>query len=338
MIKKHILLILSLIFFLSSVYILISNYISYTHLRAIQWDYETNKVIGLLDENFQYDYSLPENHDVNLSEDILEYLNVNRNLWQYDYLKYPVKQTDQTDYTLGHFELEDNKTTTILNVYNDFFRNWQYFKQTGNPNIIIQTEIKKLEYELYPDSEQFWHLGLQTIFQRSLKKEKANDTIIYSYENAIYVFNTSTEYPERNFDTYGIKPLQLSEEIAFCTKVSYFKKYINDIDRDVETYQDIWENGKQYFFGFMSQKRYNNLCKPIVDKLFTTYNTITQTNAYKKHFEEYNLGDPEFFALPNTEKFNYGFNWAYSFWDRRFTEGTMEYAHKVLLEIKNYYE
>ena len=107
MIKRHLLLIFSLIFFLSSAYILKSNYITYRQLRGIRANNEINKVIALLDANFPHYYSLPENennwvqiwespenHDVDLSEEILEYLNANRNLWQYEYVKNPIKKTD----------------------------------------------------------------------------------------------------------------------------------------------------------------------------------------------------------------------------------------------------
>ncbi|MCG8760799.1 hypothetical protein G1L15_12960, partial [Tenacibaculum finnmarkense] len=83
--KTRILYLISFLIFAISIYILFNNYITYLELRDIKSDNETNAVIDLLDENFHNYYSLPENdnnwvqigelpenHDVDVSEEILE--------------------------------------------------------------------------------------------------------------------------------------------------------------------------------------------------------------------------------------------------------------------------
>ncbi|MCG8796649.1 hypothetical protein [Tenacibaculum finnmarkense] len=354
--KTRILYLISFLIFAISIIILFNNYITYLELRDIKSDNETNAVIDLLDENFHNYYSLPENdnnwvqigelpenHDVDVSEEILEYLNTNRNLWQYEYIKNPIKTTDQTSYTLGHFELAENKTNTILYSLNHFYSNWKYFKETQNHNLLLETLTQELDNTIKPDSEKFWFISLNTLFDHTLDNEKLNnnDTIYYNLNEALYYYNSSVKYPDYKLDVNidsDMDAIEAAKTLKKLSKLDYYQKYVKRTDRDVETFQNIWENGKQYFFSFMSQKRYNGLCKPFIDQLFTTYNTVTQTNTYKKHFEKYDLDDSEFYALPNTEEFKDGYQWAYSFWDRRFTEGTMEYVHQVLLEIKNHYE
>ena len=143
-------------------------------------------------------------------------------------------------------------------------------------------------------------------------------------------------YPEKEFYTSDDATTTV-QEITHLGTQHYFQKFTSDVGRDVETLQLLWENNKSYFFKYFSKKRYDNLLKPLVNDLINTYNVVTETNAYKKHFKLYDVSDSEFYALPNTAQFQEHHSWSYSFWDRRFSEGNMGYLYEVLLEIEKHY-
>ncbi|MCF6297459.1 MAG: hypothetical protein L3J08_05685 [Flavobacteriaceae bacterium] len=327
-----------------SYYFLSNNFRTYKHLSGIRNNNEIIRVINLLDENFPNYYSLPENednlvrigdpianHDVNLSEEILTYLNANRNKWQYEYVKNPVLETNQDDYTLFQFKNEESKISIFLDEFNGFYNNWKYYSITKNYNPLIKEYSEELEYTLNDTSQKFWNIGFSTLWNYNTKK----DTLNYKAYTAILVYGKPAKYPNENIDKSS--SYTITQDILRLGKIHYYQQYISNISRDVVTLQKLWRNNNKFFYTFFSKNRYNNLAKPLVDDLLNTFNVVTQTNAYKQHFKEYNIDDIEFYALPNTLQFKEQ-NWAYSFWDRRFTEGNMEYVHSILLEIKNHYE
>jgi len=342
---KNIISIILLIIFILSSYFLYNNYTRFKQLSGIRSNKEINSVINLLDENYLNYYSLPENendlvrigdakenHDVKLSEDILEYLNANRNKWQYEYIKNPVLATSQDDYTLLHFENEDDKLNTFFYKHTRFYNHWKYYLVTKNYNPIIENYVETLNNKPESLPENLWNNALKSLNNYHIKR----DTMTYDIYINILFHKKTIIYPNNILDESST--FTLSRNIINLGEIHYYRQYISSINRDVTNLKSLWGNYKNNFYSFLSKTRYTKLVKPLIHNLLNTYDIVTQTNAYKKHFKDYNVSDDVFFALPNTQQFSENNSWSYSFWDRRFTEGNMELVHSILLEIKRHYE
>ncbi|WP_109832920.1 hypothetical protein [Reichenbachiella versicolor] len=343
---KKIIPILIVLLFATSTYLFVQSYLRFSELSFRRHTPEVVAILKILNDKFSGQYSLPEtsfslitpqgpSDDIELDESILEYLNANRNQWQYEYVKNPVKATDQSDYTLKHFEFQDDKISTLLNSVNIPYKNWTYYKETENYNHLVRDWSENIRYKMEPEIERidYWTLLLNSFWHYESEKAKFWNNGF----DAIITYGATVTYPDGYLNFRD--NTEEREEILRKGTITYFQEEIANHDRDTASFQAAWTENKQFFFELFPKQRYEDLVEPVVENLLNTYDVVTQTNDYKEHFKKYNVNDFEFYDLPNTEQFRYTefLSWSYSFWDRRFTEGTMEYVHTILLEIKAHY-
>ena len=177
--------ILIIVLFLVSGYFLFINYKEHRQLRGIRSNIEIVNVIKILDDKFFRYYSLPENednlvrigepkenHDVDLSDEILEYLNAHRNEWQYEYMEEPVNVTNKGTYVLSNFENADDIISTYLFIYSRGNHNWGYYNTTQNHNPLLESISNTLEYQLEGMSNEFWEYCFNTLWRYSETTEE----------------------------------------------------------------------------------------------------------------------------------------------------------------------
>jgi hypothetical protein len=200
-------------------------------------------------------------------------------------------------------------------------------------NTIRDEIMAGLESQEY--GETYWNTVLNTIFEY----DRGTKEFHRPNYGSLYVVPAEYEYHDLE-ENYG--DLNDAENYAFFERMSqllYMGQKIKSFDRSAENIGNLWGHNKSHIYTFFSKKKYDQLCKQVVDDLLEIHDTLTATPNYARFYEEYDVSDEGFLDFPSqkyTRSFEY--SWPFSFWDRRFSENNAAEVYTVLKEIQDHYK
>lgn len=200
-------------------------------------------------------------------------------------------------------------------------------------NTIRDEIMASLESQEY--GETYWNTVLNVTFDYD-RNTKAFHRSNYA---SLYVVPTVYEY--HDFDeNYG--DLNDVENYSFFERMSqlmYIGQKLKSVDRSAEHISNLWNHNKSYIYTFFSKKKYDKLCKQVVDDLIDVYDTITATPNYWEFYDMYDVSDDVFLNFPSLEyTSSFKYSWPFSFWDRRFIENNASEVYGILKEVQNHYK
>lgn len=200
-------------------------------------------------------------------------------------------------------------------------------------NTIRDEIMASLESQEY--GETYWNTVLNVTFDYD-RNIKAFHRSNYA---SLYVVPTVYEY--HDFDeNYG--DLNDVENYSFFERMSqlmYIGQKLKSVDRSAEHISNLWNHNKSYIYTFFSKKKYDKLCKQVVDDLIDVYDTITATPNYWEFYDMYDVSDDVFLNFPSLEyTSSFKYSWPFSFWDRRFIENNASEVYGILKEVQNHYK
>ncbi|WP_437395789.1 hypothetical protein [Flagellimonas lutimaris] len=200
-------------------------------------------------------------------------------------------------------------------------------------NTIRDEIMARLESQEY--GETYWNTVLNITFEYDWNTKDFHR----SNYGALYVVPAVYEYDD--FDgNYG--DLNDTENYAFFERMSqllYIGQKIKSFDRSAENIGKLWNHNKSYIYTFFSKKKYDQLCKQVVDDLIEVHDTITATPNYMEFYRMYDVSDEVFLDFPSLEYTrSFEYSWPFSFWDRRFTENNAAEVYGILKEVQNHYK
>ena len=200
-------------------------------------------------------------------------------------------------------------------------------------NTIRDKIMAGLESQEY--GETYWN----TILNIAFDYDKINKEFRRPNYGSLYVVPAVYEYQDLEAN-YG--DLNNAENYAFFERMSqlqYMGLKIKSFDRSVENIGNLWHHNKSYIYTFFSKKKYDQLCKGVVNDLIEVHDTLIATPNYAKFYEEYDVSDDGFLDFPSLEYTrSFEYSWPFSFWDRRFSENNAAEVYTVLKEIQDHYK
>ncbi len=200
-------------------------------------------------------------------------------------------------------------------------------------NTIRDEIMAGLESQEY--GEAYWNTVLNVTFDYD------KNTKEFHRQNYELMYVVPSEYEFHDLEeNYG--DLGDAENYAFFERMSqllYIGQKIKSHERSVESINSLWNHNKPYIYTFFSKRRYDELCKQLVNDLIEVYDTITATPNYVKFYAENDISDDGFLDFPSqkyTRSFHY--SWPFSFWDRRLSESNAVEVYTILKEIQNHYK
>lgn len=200
-------------------------------------------------------------------------------------------------------------------------------------NTVRDEIIAGLESQEY--GEAYWNTVLNITFEYDKNTKEFRRP---NYES-MYVVPSVYEYHnlEENYDDLGD-----AENYAFFERMSqlvYIGQKIKSYDRSAESINSLWNHNKSYIYTFFSKRKYDKLCKQVVNDLVEVHDSITATPNYAEFYAEYDISEDGFLDFPSQEYTrSFEYSWPFSFWDRRFTESNAVEVYTILKEIQNHYK
>ncbi|KAA2218812.1 hypothetical protein [Maribacter flavus] len=189
------------------------------------------------------------------------------------------------------------------------------------------------------ESQQYGETYWNTILNIAFDYDKNNREYHRPYYGSLYVVPAIYEYHGLE-ENYG--DLNDAENYAFFERMSqllYMGQKIKSFDRSAENIGNLWNHNKSYIYTFFSKKKYDELCKEVVDDLLEVHETLTATPNYRTFYAEYDISDEGFLDFPSLEyTSSFDYSWPFSFWDRRFSENNAGEVYAVLKEIQDHYK
>ncbi|KAB5492131.1 MULTISPECIES: hypothetical protein [Flagellimonas] len=270
----------------------------------------------------------------------------------YAYIEYSAYQKRKERYTVQAMSVleiphENDPTENAL----DAFKHFQEYRNVLNgyaaflldlgmnvgsvsyKNTLRDEIMASLESQEY--GETYWNTVLKIPFEydRNTKEFRRSDY------GALYVVPAVYEQPDLEVD-YG--DLNDARNYAFFERMSqllYIGQRIKSFDRSAENIGNLWDHNKSHIYTFFSKKKYDKLCKQVVDDLVEVYDTITATLNYEEFYRMYDVSDDVFLDFPSLEyTSSFAYSWPFSFWDRRFAEDNAAEVYGILEEIQNHYK
>lgn len=199
-------------------------------------------------------------------------------------------------------------------------------------NTVRDEIISGLENQEY--GETYWNTVLDITFEYN------KNTKEFRRQNygALYVVPSVYEYHDFE-ENYG--DLGDAGNYAFFERMNqlvYIGQKIKSFGRSAESINSLWNHNKSYIYTFFSKRRYDELCKQVVNDLIEVYDTITATPNYAGFYAEYDISDDGFLDFPSPEYTrSFKYSWPFSFWDRRFSENNAGEVYTILKEIQDHY-
>ncbi len=196
---------------------------------------------------------------------------------------------------------------------------------------------------------------LQYEVQEALRKKEYSEAYWNTVLPVAFKYNAETqEYGRLNYDLMYLIPSPNDNviendygDLSKAENYNYFEKEMQEVyiydkiktfDRSSANLRAFWMSNKAFVYTFLTSKKYNILCKKVVDDLITVHDTIVATPNYRYFYKRHNISDTIFLSYPSKQfTHSYSYSWPFSFWDRRFAEQNDAVVYDILKEIQNHY-
>jgi hypothetical protein len=248
-------------------------------------------------------------------------------------------------------EIDDNLLFNTLTFDEEEASVYIDLKENSHILLGYETYLKQSAQEYDPSKYSYANVLKEELINKLSEKEGTQqywDDIL----NEVYAYDSSSNFQKgknynimwaiSNEDNYPNTDLGKTTDVALIKKTSindYFKRKLQEINRDANHIKTYWRENKAFLFTFFSKSKYDDYCKTIVDDLIAVKERVNEQPNYKIFYERYNISDPEFLDFPD-KKFvkSFKYSWPFSFWDRRYEENNDDIVFSILKEIQNHYQ